>query len=157
MEEPMVLRSNYTDLIRLYMDKPFIKVITGVHRCGKSHVLQWVSRELRVRGVDYQNILYRDFEVHGKESLADGKELAAALKQQMAERPGRRYLLLDEIQYLPGWERCVKELYEREDCDIYLAGSKAALLEGKDAGLILRNCAWKYRLSAGISFSSHST
>lgn len=43
----MVLRSNYTDLIRLYMDKPFIKVITGVHRCGKSHVLQWVSRELR--------------------------------------------------------------------------------------------------------------
>ncbi len=136
----MVLRSNYTDLIRLYMDKPFIKVITGVHRCGKSHVLQWVSRELRVRGVDYQNILYRDFEVHGKESLADGKELAAVLKQQMAERPGRRYLLLDEIQYLPGWERCVKELYEREDCDIYLAGSKAALLEGKDAGLILRNC-----------------
>ena len=102
MEEPMVLRSNYTDLIRLYMDKPFIKVITGVHRCGKSHVLQWVSRELRVRGVYYQNILYRDYEVHGKESLADGKELAAALKQQMAERPGRRYLLLDEIQYLPG-------------------------------------------------------
>ena len=58
----MIERRNYTDMIKLYMDKPFIKIITGVHRSGKTTILRWVSRELKRRGVEEEQILYVDYE-----------------------------------------------------------------------------------------------
>ncbi|MDY3919542.1 MAG: ATP-binding protein [Candidatus Limivivens sp.] len=158
----MIQRSSYTDLIKLYMNKPFIKVITGIHRCGKSTALMWIRQELQKRGVPYQDILYINFEAlrHGK--IRDGETLLRAVRQQRteqgenqgqgqkpdqeqhpdqnAEQGRKRYLLLDEIQYLPGWERVVKTLYERENCDLYLTGSRAGILESPEAALIARNC-----------------
>jgi predicted AAA+ superfamily ATPase len=36
----MIIRKRYVELLRQYRDKPLIKVVTGIRRCGKSTLLE---------------------------------------------------------------------------------------------------------------------
>ena len=63
----MVTRENYINLLSSYIDKPFIKIITGLRRSGKSVLLNLLRDELIKRGVDKSHC---DHEVRsGKQSL----------------------------------------------------------------------------------------
>ena len=44
---PMINRPLYVDKIMAYTDTPFVKVLTGVHRCGKSTILKMIMEKLR--------------------------------------------------------------------------------------------------------------
>ena len=48
----MIVRERYMRLIRDFMDKPVIKIITGMRRSGKSALLELTRQELLDRGVD---------------------------------------------------------------------------------------------------------
>jgi len=48
----MILSSTYTDAITPFIDKPQIKIITGIRRSGKSVVLRLLQDELLQRGVE---------------------------------------------------------------------------------------------------------
>mgnify|MGYP000591611770 FL=1 len=52
----MIVRERYMRLIRDFMDKPVIKIITGMRRSGKSALLELARQELLDRGVDRKNI-----------------------------------------------------------------------------------------------------
>ena len=52
----MIARERYMRLIRDFMDKPVIKIITGMRRSGKSALLELTRQELLDRGVDRKNI-----------------------------------------------------------------------------------------------------
>ena len=54
----MVKRDLYLDKIRPFIDKPFIKVITGIRRCGKSTILMMIKEEILDKGIDDSNIVY---------------------------------------------------------------------------------------------------
>ena len=43
---PMINRPLYVDKIMAYTDTPFVKVLTGVRRCGKSTVLKMIMEKL---------------------------------------------------------------------------------------------------------------
>ena len=47
----MIERELYMKQIRSFMNRPFIKVIAGIRRCGKSVVLQLIAEELERQGV----------------------------------------------------------------------------------------------------------
>ena len=135
----MIERRNYTDMIKLYMDKPFIKIITGVHRSGKTTILRWVSRELKRRGVEEEQILYVDYEAFDYGPKGD-LEILREQARIFSESKGKRlYLLLDEIQYLSGWETAILGLYKKCDCDIYLTGARAGLLYPQTTSLLAGN------------------
>ena len=51
----MIARERYMRLIRDFMDKPVIKIITGMRRSGKSALLELTRQELLDRGVDRKN------------------------------------------------------------------------------------------------------
>ena len=53
----MVKRDLYLDKIRPFIDKPFIKVITGIRRCGKSTILMMIKEEILDKGIDDSNIV----------------------------------------------------------------------------------------------------
>ena len=47
----MIDRELYMQQIIPFIDQPFVKVIAGIRRCGKSVVLQLIREELMKRGV----------------------------------------------------------------------------------------------------------
>ena len=57
----MIRRESYLNLLRDFIDKPFIKVITGLRRCGKSVLLMMLRDELINKGIDENNIIYLNF------------------------------------------------------------------------------------------------
>jgi predicted AAA+ superfamily ATPase len=53
----MILRPNYIEKIMAYADTPFVKILSGVRRCGKSTILNMIAGSLRERGIPDGRIL----------------------------------------------------------------------------------------------------
>ncbi|MEI8095114.1 MAG: ATP-binding protein [Spirochaetales bacterium] len=126
----MVSRPVYLEKIRPYIDKPLVKVLTGIRRCGKSTVLEMVRDELRFRGVAEQALVYLNFESMTHSEINTSVRLYDFVRDRV--QPGTRtYLFLDEIQEVEAWERAIDSFLVDFDCDVYLTGSNSRLLSGE--------------------------
>ena len=132
----MIMRERYMQQIRDFMDKPVVKVLTGMRRSGKSALLELTQEELLSRGVSRQNIIFMNFESLRYESLKNYKALYEEITARVEQTDGRVYLLLDEIQEVTSWEQAVNSFRVDFDCDIYVTGSNAKLLSGELATLL---------------------
>ena len=54
----MIYRKLYMDKILPFVDKPVIKVLTGVRRSGKSTILRMLREELMHQGIEEKQILF---------------------------------------------------------------------------------------------------
>ena len=61
--------------IRPFMNRPLVKVITGIRRCGKSVVLQLIVEELERQGVSKEQIVYMNFESFEWMDITNAKAL----------------------------------------------------------------------------------
>lgn len=132
----MIVRERYMRIIRDFIDKPVVKVITGMRRSGKSALLELTRGELISRGVDKNNIIFMNFESLRYEALKDYKALYAEVMRRAETAEGRVYILLDEIQEVDAWEQVINSFRVDLDCDIYVTGSNAKLLSGELATLL---------------------
>ena len=132
----MIVRERYMQQIRDFMDKPVIKVLTGMRRSGKSALLELTRQELLARGVSEKNIIFMNFESLRYESLKNYKALYQEIIRRTEQAEGRVYILLDEIQEVEAWEQAVNSFRVDFDCDIYVTGSNARLLSGELATLL---------------------
>ena len=132
----MIARELYMKQIRPFMNRPFVKVIAGIRRCGKSVVLQLIADELEHQGVAVERIVYMNFESFEWMDIADAKALYRYIKDRVEKTEGRVYILLDEIQEVENWQKVVDSLSVDIDCDIYLTGSNSNLLSGELATYI---------------------
>ena len=132
----MIVRERYMRIIRDFIDKPVVKVITGMRRSGKSALLELTRGELISRGVDKNNIIFMNFESLRYEALKDYKALYAEVIRRAEMAEGRVYILLDEIQEVDAWEQVINSFRVDLDCDIYVTGSNAKLLSGELATLL---------------------
>lgn len=124
----MIKRELYMSKIRDFIDKPLIKVISGIRRSGKSMLLMLVRDELLERGINKENIIYINFESLQYIHLKDYLTLYNEIKLKADKEKGKLYILLDEIQDVDGWERAVNSFRVDFDCDIYVTGSNAKML-----------------------------
>ncbi len=132
----MIVRERYMRIIRDFIDKTVVKVITGMRRSGKSALLELTRGELISRGVDKNNIIFMNFESLRYEALKDYKALYAEVMRRAEMAEGRVYILLDEIQEVGAWEQVINSFRVDLDCDIYVTGSNAKLLSGELATLL---------------------
>lgn len=132
----MIQRERYMREIMNFMDKPVIKVLTGMRRCGKSALLELVMEELTERGISHENIIHMNFESLKYEPLKNYRSLYSEISSYAQRTAGRIYILLDEIQEVEEWEKAVNSLRVDFDCDIYITGSNARLLSGELATLL---------------------
>lgn len=132
----MIKRETYLNEIKNFMNKPVIKVITGMRRSGKSMILKLISQELLELGVNKNNIIYINFESLMFAELTEFKKLYEYIMEKSKEREGRVYILLDEIQEVKHWEKSINSLMVDLDCDIYITGSNANLLSSELATYI---------------------
>ena len=132
----MIQRERYMQEIRDFMDKPVVKIITGMRRCGKSALLELTREELRRRGVQEQNIISMNFESLRYEAFKDYRALYQEVCKRADRAQGKVYILLDEIQEVDSWEQAINSLRVDLDCDIYVTASNAKLLSGELATLL---------------------
>lgn len=131
-------RPHYEKRISALRDTEEIKVLTGVRRCGKSTLLQWLYDDLLSKGVQPCNIFFRRFDMFGMPVDPTAEWLASELQNAVASSDPQSpfYVLLDEIQSVQGWEKVVRQLHTRPNTDVYVTGSNAYVLSSDLATLI---------------------
>jgi len=126
----MIVRNSYIRQLETFIDKPFIKVITGIRRSGKSSVLLMLRDKLLEKGVLAEQIVFINFESFAHSELQSAENLYKHIVSKI--QPAKKnYLLLDEIQEVENWEKCVNSLSVDFDVDIYLTGSNSHLLSSE--------------------------
>ena len=126
----MIIREKYLQQIKPLIDKPFIKVLTGIHRCGKSVILSQLIDLLRASGISESNIIYYNFESLAYIDVDDYLKLYTDIKSKMSDNK-RYYILLDEIQEVKQWKKAVNSLLADSNVDLYITGSNSKLLSSE--------------------------
>jgi predicted AAA+ superfamily ATPase len=129
-------RNLYTEHLAPWIDKPVIKIITGMRRTGKSYLLRQLMGELRARRVPPGRIHLIDKESVEFDAIATYKDVVDYLKKQTGKVKGRHYLLIDEVQEIEQWEKAANSYLKAGDWDIYLTGSNAHMLSSELATLL---------------------
>ena len=127
----MIARELYMQQIRPFMNRPLVKVITGIRRCGKSVVLQLIVEELERQGISKEQIVYMNFESFEWMDITNAKTLYLYIKSKVEHISGRIYILLDEIQEVQEWEKAVNSFLADWDVDVYITGSNSRLLSSE--------------------------
>ena len=125
----MIFRYEYIEKIIAYMDAPFVKVLTGVRRCGKSTIMNMLRVEMEKRGIDKERILHYNFDSLEYEGMT-AKTLYNEIKERLSS-VGKTYLFLDEIQEIKDWEKVVNSLMSEYDVDIYVTGSNSRMMSSE--------------------------
>ena len=128
----MIERPLYVDKIMAYVDTPFVKILTGVRRCGKSTILKMIMERLKTeRNIPEDRIISCRFDSMEYEDMT-AKQIYTLLKDQLSST-GRTYLFLDEVQEIKGWEKVVNSLASDFDVDLYITGSNSRMMSSEIA------------------------
>ena len=126
----MIYRKLYMDKILPFIDKPVIKVLTGVRRSGKSTILRMLREELMHQGIEEKQILFYRLDSLEYEDIKTSKELYKELKDHLYVG-GKSYLFLDEVQEIESWEKVVNSIMTDFDVDIYVTGSNSRMMSSE--------------------------
>ena len=126
----MISRPQYIEEIMRFVDTPFVKVLSGVRRAGKSTILKMITEELKKRGVSPENILAYNFDSMQHEDIKTAKKLYEEVKSHLVSN-SKAYLFLDEIQEVQSWEKAVNSFITDFDVDIYVTGSNSRMLSSE--------------------------
>jgi len=132
----MKKRDLYLNQLINFKDKPLIKVITGIRRCGKSTLLALYADYLHNSQVQADHIICINFEAFEFDSITTYQDLYTHIKNKMTSSIGKYYLLLDEIQQVPSWEKAVNSFLVDSNVDITITGSNAYLLSSELSTLL---------------------
>lgn len=81
----MIERPLYLDKIMPFVDTPFVKILTGVRRCGKSTILKMIIKKLKEeKQVDDEQILSYRFDSMEYEDMTT-KELYLEIKSKILQ------------------------------------------------------------------------
>lgn len=126
----MVYRKQYMDQMLPFIDTPFVKILTGVRRCGKSTILAMLQEELKRRGIPSAQILSYRFDSLRYEEIDTASKLYAEIRQHLTPN-AKTYLFLDEVQEVKDWEKAVNSFLTDFDVDIYVTGSNSRMMSSE--------------------------
>ena len=136
-----IKRQKYLDMLVTRKHNGFIKVITGIRRCGKSYLLNNLfSDDLIKSGVDNSHIIKfafdsaddlikidADLEVLANNKKVDAKKFIEYIYSKILDDK-MYYILLDEVQNLNCFESVLNGFSRKPNLDIYVTGSNAKFL-----------------------------
>ena len=126
----MINRPMYVDKIMGYVDTPFVKILTGVRRCGKSTILKMIMEKLQTeKNVKASQIASYRFDSMEYEDMTS-KQMYTELKGRLIDGK-KTYFFLDEVQEITGWEKVVNSLASDYDVDIYVTGSNSRMMSSE--------------------------
>ena len=124
-------RENYLKKIRdFYHATDIIKVITGVRRCGKSCLMETIALELKESGIPDENIIFFDLDSKEYNKILKPEQLEHLIESASAAS-GTKYLFIDEVQNVKGFETVLNGFRGTNDWSIFITGSNSYLLSGE--------------------------
>lgn len=124
-------RSSYLEKLIKFKDTNFIKIITGIRRCGKSSLMKLMIRYLLENNVKEEQIVQINFEsIEFKKMTVE--TLYSYVKNNLP-KDKKAYLFFDEIQKISEWQDAINSFRVDFECDIYITGSNAFLLSSEYA------------------------
>lgn len=124
-------RSSYLEKLIKFKDTDFIKIITGIRRCGKSSLMKLMIRYLLENNVKEEQIIQINFEsIEFKKMTV---EILYDYVKNNLPKNKKAYLFFDEIQKISEWQDAINSFRVDFECDIYITGSNAFLLSGEYA------------------------
>lgn len=130
----MIQRQDYLNKLIELKDKDFIKIITGIRRCGKSTLLELFIDYLKNNGIEENQIIHLNLE-NPDFNFENYKELYDYIKSRL-NKDKKNYVFIDEVQNVDKFQKAVDGLYINKNIDLYITGSNAYLLSGELATLI---------------------
>ena len=107
----MILRPMYMNRLKPFVNTPFVKILTGVRRCGKSTILLMLIEELKKQGVSENQIIHFNFDSMKYDNIKDRKLLYKVISEKI--KPNiNSFFLLDNV-------------------DIYVTGSNSKMLSSE--------------------------
>ena len=107
-----------------------VKVVTGMRRCGKSTLMEMYADELMASGVPYEDIVSINLESKEYMDLETSEQLSDAVFSRIGNS-GIKYVFIDEVQNVIGWERVISALTVTRRCDIHITGSNSHMLSSE--------------------------
>ena len=120
-----IIRQSYLDKIVKYLGRDTIIILTGQRRVGKSYILR-LLRDL-LAAEESANIIFIDKEKHEFDSINTYQQLNAYIDERR-DVSRKNYILIDEIQEIEQFEKCVRSYYEEPDIEIIITGSNSSML-----------------------------
>jgi predicted AAA+ superfamily ATPase len=131
----LIIRQTYLKKLIDLKDNHYIKVITGVRRCGKSTLLEQYKTYLIKTGISTEQIISYDFNDIKLAQMNYEVLHDEIIKKAVPNKVS--YLFLDEIQEIDKFEKCVISLFENKliKFDICIAGSNSKMFSEQLATL----------------------
>lgn len=126
----MVKRLQYMDKLSKLMNTDDVKIITGVRRSGKTHLIKSFMDELKRSNVPDENIIYISLETGKYRHIQKDTQLDEVIYDLVKNNKGKIYLFFDEIHRVNNWEEAINSYRVDFDSDIYVTGSYARVLGG---------------------------
>ncbi|MEE0898412.1 MAG: AAA family ATPase, partial [Acutalibacteraceae bacterium] len=137
-----IKRDLYLNKLIVRKQNGFIKVITGVRRCGKSYLLNTLFyNHLLAEGVDEGHIVKFAFdsaddlrligedlrEIDEENRKVDPAKFMDYINTRVTDK-GMYYLLLDEVQKLGSFESVLNGYLRKNNMDVFVTGSNSKFL-----------------------------
>src|SRR4030042_2704707 len=129
-----IKRQEYLDKVIPFINKNIIKVFVGQRRVGKSYLLYQVMDVIKETDPE-AGIVYINKELDEFSAIVNYKDLLKYIHDRFEENQ-RKYVFIDEIQEITGFEKALRSLLAKGQCDIYCTGSNAVMLSGELATLL---------------------
>lgn len=126
----MIIRPDYLEKMKPFIDVKLVKILSGIRRCGKSTILEMLKKELLSRGINESHIIQKNYSNEDFGKSFSSKEMYEELKSSIIDNQ-RYYILLDELQEIDGWEKVINTLLESYNSDIYVTGSNSKLMSSE--------------------------
>jgi len=130
-ESELKNRSHYLEKLIEFKDTDFVKIITGIRRCGKSSLMKLMIKHLLENAVEKEQIIQINFESIEFKKM-NVENLYNYVKSNLP-KDKKAYLFFDEIQKIPEWQDAINSFRVDFECDIYITGSNAFLLSSEYA------------------------
>lgn len=121
-------RNYYLNKLIAKKENKLIKIITGIRRCGKSYLLEYIFKNYLINsGVKEDHIIKLALDSIENAEYLEGIKLYEYIMEKVKDND-TYYVILDEIQNVKNFESVLNSFLRKPNIDVYVTGSNSKFL-----------------------------
>ena len=125
----IIKRDRYLQKLVERRHSSYIKIITGIRRCGKSYLLKVLYYNyLLSQGINKNQIIIVELDDDRFEDVRDKKKLREYIEANASDNNTQYYIFIDEVQIVKDFEGTIISLNNHNNYDVYITGSNSEFL-----------------------------